>query len=1256
MNKYLFLSFILNIFYSAKEKIIISTLSKIIRIGSKNFSYIHLSYSSMSQDMILDSSASPGTNERKFYGLSYSQGYYFLNQSKYTPYHSLLINTNNKRYIGKFGGESSFIRNNYIEYLLSISNNDGNLELYDFKNNKTYYTKTEKFFGYKDISEIGSISELSILTQFKYHYTFSFIINNSTGTYFVSKMYVFNSSFFSENLENGYDIIGMQSHLSSKSKMVSCFALNIYQKIICFYRNNECNLIIAIYNILLEKDRFIILDSTGNNIEDDDIFYKGILFDGTICIFIYYKYFIGSNPILSMKEYYFANTSMINYKNFGKVEIEANGFNRNYMLNDIIKIENNNILFASSSEDREKLYLVVLNIFDQTEINIKYYKINIFESHNHKFYKTIKLSMFKNFPVLGFNHCLQKYCEEDSSHYSSLIMINYIEDNYNKDLIDILYDSNNNVENGIKIDFNIYQNNIFGNKVSSVEINYIADNLILLNPIDNSIIQKNVQYNFTLFFIKLKLILQGEYSIYLTLYLDNSKLENKKERLRYLYEIKPITYNLQINNNISNNCDDLCTLCNNDNNKECITCRYGYFFILKEKFCETEDGKIAKDQINDVYESLKKSLEEQKSQIIPKDNAIFQLSTVDEQKNSNISWMSSIDLGDCELLLKKQENLDDDNELMMIKLDLKNEDSTYVQFELYNPNNLKKVDLEICRTTHISINLPVKMDNNTEFLYSSLEKSGYNLFDLNDSFYKDVCSTYTASNGADMTLSDRKSFIYDKNKYKTFCQKDCYFVSYNTKTKKAKCNCDVINNKIITNLIKIDFSRQELAEGFFTALRNSNFLIMKCYKLTFSLRGQKNNIGSYFILTNIILIISLTIFFIVKDQKQLSKIIYGLIEKKELKRNDEKENSQKKKKKIREKIKERCKTRTFSKKGINFPIKRKITKKSNTSKSKYGFQAMNIFNSVEFMNQSKNGLFQNGKSQSNKNIKNINNNENVEKGENEEKESITKYRKNKKSSSFHASRKLSKFSKNNKINKDNTTMIEESKDLNDREMNWLDYDKAIHIDKRSYFQYYWSLIKKRQLILSIFWPKNDYNLISLKCILFVTTSTMTLAINGFFFNDSTMNKIFINDGEYNFIYQLPSIIYSTLISTVISIILRTLSLSEKYIIDLKKEKNFKEFEIRAIKTKKCLCKQFVIFLVMSFLLMAFFWYFISCFCSVYKNTQIILIKDTFTTFICTMLYPFGLCLIPGLLRIPALRAMNRDRQMLYEISKYIALL
>ena len=104
-------------------------------------------------------------------------------------------------------------------------------------------------------------------------------------------------------------------------------------------------------------------------------------------------------------------------------------------------------------------------------------------------------------------------------------------------------------------------------------------------------------------------------------------------------------------------------------------------------------------------------------------------------------------------------------------------------------------------------------------------------------------------------------------------------------------------------------------------------------------------------------------------------------------------------------------------------------------------------------------------------------------------------------------------------------------------MNSLDYNNAIKLDKRTYFQYYFSLLKKKQLILFSFYPNNDYNLIILKISLFLLSFSLYFTINGFFFNDDTMHKIYENESSFDILNQISIIIYSSLISSVLNIIL-----------------------------------------------------------------------------------------------------------------------
>ena len=55
---------------------------------------------------------------------------------------------------------------------------------------------------------------------------------------------------------------------------------------------------------------------------------------------------------------------------------------------------------------------------------------------------------------------------------------------------------------------------------------------------------------------------------------------------------------------------------------------------------------------------------------------------------------------------------------------------------------------------------------------------------------------------------------------------------------------------------------------------------------------------------------------------------------------------------------------------------------------------------------------------------------------------------------------------------------------NDTELNSLSYKEALIIDKRNYFQYYLSLIKKKQILIFTFYITNDYNSIIIKICLF----------------------------------------------------------------------------------------------------------------------------------------------------------------------------
>ena len=322
-----------------------------------------------------------------------------------------------------------------------------------------------------------------------------------------------------------------------------------------------------------------------------------------------------------------------------------------------------------------------------------------------------------------------------------------------------------------------------------------------------------------------------------------------------------------------------------------ITCLYGYFFVGEDKYCYSEDGKADSKDINALYISLQKSMKVQNSQIIQEEKAFLQLSTIAEQLNNETSYLSSIDLRECESLLREKEGLSEDQQFLIIKIDFKSEDlsSTYVQYEIYHPKDLHKISLEICKNITINIKIPFNLNNDTKSLCLYMQDSDFDIFNINDSFYNDICSTYTAQNGADMTLSDRKTYIYDNiNSVSFSCQEDCEFISYDCETQKVNCDCHVQISETINDISKISFDKKELLDSFYSVLKNSNFLVLKCFKLVFSLIGQKNNYGSYMMTGFMVLFIVPTIIYIVKGQKNIQDIINTILLKKKINNNNNK--------------------------------------------------------------------------------------------------------------------------------------------------------------------------------------------------------------------------------------------------------------------------------------------------------------------------------------------------------------------------------
>ena len=300
--------------------------------------------------------------------------------------------------------------------------------------------------------------------------------------------------------------------------------------------------------------------------------------------------------------------------------------------------------------------------------------------------------------------------------------------------------------------------------------------------------------------------------------------------------------------------------------------------IIKSKYC---NYSLTDDQLKDLYIEIKNNYinNEHKGNntIFFSNNVIFQISTHEDQKYSDNSNVSSIDLGPCEERLRTYYSIPSRESLLIYKVDLKYPDNlcTYVKYEVYNPVDLQPCNLSICKEVNIVINSPVDLDDMTSLLYDSLKNSGYDLFNENDSFYNDPCTTYTSINNTDITLADRKQLYKNNSLNISLCQSGCELEYFNSKTKKAKCIC-IPDYEEIEDLLdpsKVKFNIRVISDNFMQTIMSSNFIVLKCYKLAFDLKTIWTNIGRLFMATILLLSFIFMLFFVFKDFQNVHKII-----------------------------------------------------------------------------------------------------------------------------------------------------------------------------------------------------------------------------------------------------------------------------------------------------------------------------------------------------------------------------------------------
>ena len=166
---------------------------------------------------------------------------------------------------------------------------------------------------------------------------------------------------------------------------------------------------------------------------------------------------------------------------------------------------------------------------------------------------------------------------------------------------------------------------------------------------------------------------------------------------------------------------------------------------------------------------------------------------------------------------------------------------------------------------------------------------------------------------------------------------------------------------------------------------------------------------------------------------------------------------------------------------------------------------------------------------------------------------------------------------------------------NDQEYNQLPYEKALKLDKRSFCLYYLSLLKTKHNLIFSFIYDNDYNSRIIKIDLFFISFAIEYSMNALFYDDDTMHKIYKSSGAFDFKTQFPIMIYSLLFSNALNQPLNYFGLSNDDIITFKQDRTRSNYIKRIKYLKKKLSIKFISFFIISFLMLAFLWYYVSMF-------------------------------------------------------------
>ena len=216
-------------------------------------------------------------------------------------------------------------------------------------------------------------------------------------------------------------------------------------------------------------------------------------------------------------------------------------------------------------------------------------------------------------------------------------------------------------------------------------------------------------------------------------------------------------------------------------------------------------------------------------------------------------------------------------------------------------------------------------------------------------------------------------------------------------------------------------------------------------------------------------------------------------------------------------------------------------------------------------------------------------------------------------------------------------------DYESDELNELPFKKALKYDKRSFCKYYWNILNFSHIILNVFFRHNDYNLFAVKLGLLFMTIPINLTFNIFFYTNKSIKLSYVKsmDDITSFISNIANTIYSSILSTSLLIILKTICLTHNSVRVLRKFKDLQKAKQKSMCVLRCVKIRVAIYYILSLAFLGIFGFYVLCFCAVFENTQKDLVKSTLTSWLISLIYPLIICFITSIFRVLSFKFKNR---------------